>query len=72
MSRKDYELIAHVLKDAHLEYDAKHAGFVVNGIAARFAEALAADNPRFDSPRFLRACGPLSALGAVPGFGVAV
>jgi hypothetical protein len=53
MTRKDYELIARVLRDPtlHLQDSKRRA------LASRFADELEADNWRFDRERFLKACG---------------
>ena len=54
MTRKDYQLIASVLKNYATE------GIPVDdrdAIAYDLADALAADNPRFDRDRFLIAAG---------------
>jgi hypothetical protein len=51
MTRKDYELIARVIRYAEID---ERAG---DRIARDFAYALAKDNPRFDRARFLKACG---------------
>ncbi len=52
MTRKDYVLIAEVIATSwHANAEAKRT------LAISFAEALETDNPRFDSERFLRACG---------------
>jgi hypothetical protein len=50
MTRKDFELIARVMVASH-----DLANWAA--IARKFARALAAENPRFDSARFLAACG---------------
>lgn len=59
MTRKDYVLLAQALKQCktdfsnrNLDHDAQHKADC-NYIAA----ALAAENPRFDRARFLKACG---------------
>lgn len=57
MTRKDYELIAGVFR---YEIEAEpHDGRrdAVIDTAERMAVELKADNPRFDSNRFLKACG---------------
>jgi hypothetical protein len=56
MTRKDYELIAKSIKVDRegLGIDAK---VTADFIAAGLAEQFAAMNPRFDSRRFLDACG---------------
>lgn len=55
MTRKDYEKIAAVIKgmpDHAATLRAQKAS-----CASSFADMLAADNPRFDRERFLKACG---------------
>lgn len=55
MTRKDYELIAATIRRTTGEGPSPT---VVQTIVSRaFADALAADNPRFDRARFLAACG---------------
>ena len=54
MTRKDYELIAKVFKNAQ-ELTTERAGVGVT--AYLLANELAQDNPRFDRARFLSACG---------------
>jgi hypothetical protein len=46
MSRKDYTAIAEILS----------RWIVPTGLIGELAEFLAADNPRFDRERFVRAC----------------
>lgn len=60
MTKKDYELVARVLRDTEAaclrsQWDAvwRDRGRV----AEAFADELASTNPRFDRARFLRACG---------------
>jgi hypothetical protein len=55
MSRKDYELIARVLRDANVADE--HQYELLERIALGFALELAATNPRFDRECFLAACG---------------
>ena len=59
MTRKDFELVAAVL--AGLPFEGDSAGPVataaqIDGIAQRFADALATTNPAFDRAKFLSAC----------------
>lgn len=58
MTRKDYEAVADILRqagnDAMGGYTAQ--GVVVQ-ITQQFAELARADNPRFDRARFMDACG---------------
>lgn len=60
MSRKDYELIASVLRK---EIEDARANYEVNGVVAleatarSFARKLAENNPRFNGHTFLAACG---------------
>lgn len=50
MSKKDFILIARVIRDARLAGDANAS------VAIRFADALRSTNGRFDRERFLKAC----------------
>jgi len=53
MTRKDYVLIANLLKNANEDnYDN-----ALTPIIKWFADDLEKDNPRFDRARFLSACG---------------
>lgn len=54
MTRKDYVLISDILRDA---LDSIIDDMALEALASNFADELAADNPRFDYARFLRACG---------------
>jgi|HubBroStandDraft_4_1064222.scaffolds.fasta_scaffold2296776_1 hypothetical protein len=49
MTKRDFELIASVIRD-------KLAVETQLYVAAVFADALAKTNPRFDRPRFILAC----------------
>lgn len=52
MSKKDFEMIARVLRDPTLHLpEAKR-----RAVASRFADELRATNPRFDRSRFVAAC----------------
>lgn len=54
MTRKDYVVIAEAIRKASQAPGyAERNAFVAHAIA----DALAADNPRFDRARFLSACG---------------
>ena len=53
MTRKDYELIADVIKNLDEVID--ETAFAV--LDVRLAGALAGDNPRFDGVKFAQACG---------------
>lgn len=58
MSRKDYELIAGVLKnefETALAMDEPHGAVAIQGVAEALARKLALDNPRFDKSRFMLA-----------------
>ena len=55
MTRKDFELIAEVIRLFPWISDAQRD--VGDLIAVRLANALATTNPRFDTERFLKACG---------------
>lgn len=54
MQKRHFELIAGVLRN----YRAGNCiDFAIDEIAERFADQLQKENPRFDRPRFLDACG---------------
>jgi hypothetical protein len=55
MTRKDFELIARVVREHIRSADDASEG---NCIALSFADALAGTNPNFDRARFLKACKP--------------
>lgn len=59
MTKKDYVLIARTLNDNRPLHGKPNNPdlFLYNRLAADFADALAAQNPRFDRARFLTACG---------------
>lgn len=54
MTRKDFELIAKVLKQSENEIIDDLA---LEGLAETFADYLIETNPAFDRARFLKACG---------------
>jgi hypothetical protein len=54
MTKKDYELIAGVLREAYRDPELHR--LTVTDVAKDMAAALAADNARFDRSRFLAAC----------------
>ena len=51
MTRKHFTLIAQILADADLD------PFARASVAQDFAHALKDENPRFDTAKFLKACG---------------
>lgn len=53
MTKRDFELIARVLKTWRDDFGAKRA----LGVAQDFADELQGTNPQFDRARFLKACG---------------
>lgn len=55
MSRKQFELIARVLKEAREEHECNFPTH--NLIAHKMAKALASTNSQFDRDKFLKACG---------------
>lgn len=58
MTRKDYEMIARSIfvdRETLEENQRKVADHIAKGLAEQFA----AMNPRFDSIRFLKACGTI-------------
>lgn len=54
MTKKDYELIARVLRDESSDGQAYRPD---ETLCLAMADALAEDNPRFDRVKFLVACG---------------
>ena len=62
MTRKDFELIAAVMRDAHstcVSQRARNPASAADALefaAAQFAKRLAETNPRFDQERFIAAC----------------
>ena len=59
MSKKDYVLIAKVIMAERITWckDAIIAHKAIDSIAHTLAQTLKLENPRFDSDRFLTACG---------------
>lgn len=57
MSRKDFVLIASIIQQLP-SFECSQDSDVVrhSAIVARFAEALARTNPKFDTARFAKAC----------------
>ena len=55
MTRKDYQIIAQVF--ANVGEMVELSETIGADLARNLAEALQADNPRFDRARFLEACG---------------
>jgi len=53
MTRKDYVMLAEVVKNLDEVIDE----YALEVLAGNMADALAADNDRFDRTRFLSACG---------------
>lgn len=60
MSRKDYELIAGRIKGTRSTYSSTVAIDIVDDLAMALAESLRDENPRFNTNRFLKACGSLA------------
>ena len=56
MTRKDYQLIADVLRNSDLSHSTRSL------LALNFAAALKRDNPRFNMPKFIRAAGCLDVI----------
>lgn len=57
MSRKDFELLARVIKDARSSADSGPEIGQTDHIAERIATALVGHSSTFDKERFLKACG---------------
>ena len=59
MTRKDYVLIAGIIKDANYaasKFKDAAGSSMLYHVASELSDALAKDNPRFDRNRFLIAC----------------
>lgn len=56
-AKRDYELIASVLKDARDTITDPHSVVALAHVAGRLAAKFQADNPAFDLERFIKACG---------------
>ena len=58
MTKKDYVMIAEIFKSNREDFIEDEDGYVVIGIMAhQIANALQADNPRFNRELFFTACG---------------
>jgi hypothetical protein len=60
MTRKDYVMIAEVIKtqiEMSVKFEEEESQAGAENIARDLADALQADNARFDRARFLSACG---------------
>ncbi len=55
MTRKDFELIAEVIRNAR--GSSQEAEAVLDSITYRFVGALASTNPNFDREKFISKCG---------------
>ena len=58
MSKRDYELIAKVIKECKSAYTSRTAVAIIEDVEAHLAVALKEQNPRFSSSLFLSACLP--------------
>lgn len=62
MTKKDYELIARVIKNEASKWDGSRKGniraSIVSDIYKAFESELAKENDRFDKTLFLNACSP--------------
>ncbi len=56
-SRKDYKAIAAEFKEAYAVAESDSVRTALEGMAERVAGYFALNNPRFDWPRFIEACG---------------
>ena len=57
MTRKDYKLIAEVLKTSNALAHLDEAHELYKALAVSFAQELKKDNPNFKPALFLKACG---------------
>lgn len=60
MTRKDYVMLEAALKSARMQHPTDAQIVQHRFCVSRVADALAADNPRFDRARFLRESGVAS------------
>jgi hypothetical protein len=57
MTKKDYELIAKVLKDTHNSFWSKSTAHnFYQALISNFTAALSKENPRFNADTFKKAC----------------
>ena len=57
MTRKDYQLIADVIKQTYKNEDRQVAEVAIQNVAVSLAAKLKKDNPNFKPALFLKACG---------------
>ncbi len=57
MTKKDYELIARVFHRQMEQSQNREEGVIITRVAVSLSFALVDTNPRFDSAKFLTACG---------------
>ncbi len=57
MTRKDYQLIADVIKQTYKNEDRQVAEVAIQNVAVSLAVELKKDNPNFKPALFLKACG---------------
>jgi len=61
MTRKDYELIAKAISEAHEDnFGDSSANEGIYWVTGLLADKLAEDNPRFDRFKFVQACEPVN------------
>ncbi len=59
MTKKDFQLIADILKDYNLSTECFEEKLQIQSIIGRFANVLGENNPLFDRNKFINACGPV-------------
>ena len=57
MTRKDYQLIADVIKQTYKNEDRQVAEVAIQNVALSLSVELKKDNPNFKPALFLKACG---------------
>ena len=67
MSRKHYDAIATAISKALDDHAADHCRDVGRTIATNMAMVMKADNPRFDTDRWMAACGYPTTVPNVSG-----
>ena len=66
MTKKDFELIANVLKAHYGIAHVEQAQRMQASITEVFADTLASKNPRFNREKFLQACGVYPSASTIP------
>lgn len=57
-SKRDYELVARIIKSARETIEGDQAQTAIGYVLALFAQEFREDNAAFDAERFMKACWP--------------